>query len=451
MLQHKPTLLIADDDSNFRNIISNRLVRKNYKVAMADNGFHAIELCRNHAFDVALIDLRLPDINGMDLLKQLKGLDDKLEIVIITGYPSIETAVEAMRIGACYYLKKPFKLEELEGILNKILESDSVVKPAGQTIPGRSHNDSSAASAIIGKSKKIEHVRRFISKAADSDAPVLIEGESGSGKELVAQALHGQSKRRHHPFVTVNCAAIPENLLETELFGHVKGAFTGAIKDKKGLFEVANKGTLFIDEIGEMSPHLQTKLLRTLDKGEVRKVGATQNISANVRLVSATNKNLQQEVQSGNFREDLFFRINVITIIIPPLRDRREDIPLLANDFLNRYRLKSGQKKELSSEALEMLWHYHWPGNIRELFNILERAVVLSSHRFITKKDLPTLATQEDSQQVNPSSITPLRDLERNQILLALKVENGNKTRAAAALRIDRRHLYRLMKKHNIF
>ncbi|MFQ5865143.1 MAG: sigma-54-dependent transcriptional regulator [bacterium] len=451
MIQHKPTLLIADDDSSFRNIISNRLVRKNYHVARADNGDEAIKLCLNHRFDVALIDLRLPDINGMELLRRLRDVDEKLAIIIITGYPSIDTAVEAMSIGACYYLTKPFRLEELENVIGNILNQEDKSVSQKKLSSEKQWSPNEPAGEIIGKSKKIEQVRRLIEKVADSDAPVLIEGESGSGKELVAQALHHQSKRRSCPFVAINCAALQENLLESELFGHVKGSFTGAIKDKKGLFEVANKGTLFIDEIAEMSPNLQSKLLRALDRGEFRRVGDTRNISSHVRLVTATNKDLREEVAAGNFREDLFFRINVITVNLPPLREHKEDIPLLVDFFLNKNATKSGKKKELTPDALELLWQHDWPGNVRELFNILERAIVLSSDNYITKHDLPSIASSQQVRHLKRSKITPLKELEKNQILLALSVENGNKTKAAAALGIGRRQLYRLMKKHNVF
>ncbi|RMF67522.1 MAG: sigma-54-dependent Fis family transcriptional regulator, partial [Calditrichaeota bacterium] len=378
MSKYRPTLLIADDDSNFRNVISNRLVRRNYQVAIAYNGDQALELCREHHFDVALVDLKLPDINGMDLVKKLKGLDSQLAIVIITGYPSVDTAVQAMTGGAAYYLKKPFRLDELEEILNKLLWEEEPPQPT-EGHPARESIAARLRREIVGRSRGIEEVRRMIQKVADSEAPVLIEGESGSGKELVARALHHSSKRGNDAFVTINCAALQESLLESELFGHVKGAFTGAIKDKKGLFEVAAGGTLFIDEIGEMSPGLQSKLLRALDSGEFRRVGDTRNISAQVRLVSATNRNLRHEVRDGRFREDLFFRINVLTITIPPLRERKEDIPLLVDHFLDRYAAKTNERKELSSSALEYLWHYHWPGNVRELFNNLERAVVLTS------------------------------------------------------------------------
>lgn len=450
--EQRPTLLIADDDSNFRNIISNRLVRKNYHVAIAESGYEAIKLCRSHTFDVALIDLRLPDINGMDLLKQLKDLDDKLEIVIITGYPSIDTAVEAMSIGASYYLKKPFKLEELEEKLSDILHFDNGFERPEKATPRRNWSEDDPTTAeIVGKSKKIEEVRRLIDKVADLDSPVLIEGESGSGKELVAQALHYRSQRHKSPFVTINCAALQENLLESELFGHVKGSFTGAIKDKKGLFEVANKGTLFIDEIGEMSANLQSKLLRALDKGEFRRVGDTQNVSAKVRLLTATNKDLKQEVEHGAFREDLFFRINVITIKIPPLRERREDLPLLIDYFMTKYAAKSGRSKVLTPNALQLLWHHHWPGNIRELFNLLERAIVLSSDSYITERDFPSISSPDRQDKLEPSKIASLKELERSQILLALSIENWNKTKAASSLGIGRRQLYRLMKKHNIF
>ena len=451
MLQNRPTLLIADDDSNFRNIISNRLGRRNYHVAIADNGHEAIKLCHNYIFDVALIDLRLPDINGMELLRKLKGVDEKLAIIMITGYPSIDTAVEAMSIGAYYYLTKPFKFQELEEVLEKILASDDKSFPKGELASDTLWRLNKSIGEIIGKSRKIEQVRRIIEKVADSNAPILIEGESGSGKELVAQALHYQSKRCKFPFVTINCAALQKNLLESELFGHVKGSFTGAIKDKKGLFEVANRGTLFIDEIGEMSPNLQSKFLGALDKGEFRRVGDTKNTSANVRLVSATNKDLNEEVEAGTFREDLIFRINVITIKIPPLRERKEDIPRLVEYFISKNAARSGEKKELTPNALELLWHYHWPGNVRELFNMLERAFVISSDNYITEQDLPSIGTLHKVQRLNQSQITPLRELEKNQILLALSVEKGNKTKAASALKIGRRQLYRLMKKHNIF
>jgi DNA-binding NtrC family response regulator len=418
-------------------------------VAIADNGDEAIKLCLNHTFDVALIDLRLPDINGMELLRKLRDVDEKLAIIIITGYPSIDTAVEAMSIGACYYLTKPFKLAELEDVLKNILMHDdkSGPKVTSEKLP----SPNKSVGELIGKSKKIEEVRRLIEKVADSDAAVLIEGESGSGKELVAHALHHQSKRRNLPFITINCAALQENLLESELFGHVKGSFTGAVKDKKGLFEVANNGTLFIDEIGEMSPNLQSKLLRALDSGEFRRVGDTRNISSHVRLVTATNKDLEEEVAAGNFREDLFFRINVMTIKLPPLRERKEDIPILVDYFLNKYATKSGKKKELTPGALELLWHHNWPGNIRELFNILERAIVFSSDNYISEYDLPSIAFDRQVKRVNRSKISPLKEIEKNQILLALSVENGNKTKAAAALGIGRRQLYRLLKKHNIF
>ncbi|NIR53002.1 sigma-54-dependent Fis family transcriptional regulator [candidate division KSB1 bacterium] len=451
MLQNRTTLLIADDDANFRNIVSNRLVRRNYHVAMADNGNQAIRLCREHNFDVALVDLRLPDISGIELLRELKGLDAKLEIVIMTGYPSVDTAVEAMSTGAIHYLKKPFQLRDLEELLGKIKEQHEKTDAQDRPLTSGPKPYDHFQEEIVGRSKAIEHVRRLIEKVVDSDAPVLIQGESGSGKELVARALHHRSKRANDAFVTINCAALQETLLESEIFGHVKGAFTGAIKDKRGLFEVANNGTLFIDEIGEMSPNLQSKLLRALDSGEFRRVGDTRNISAKVRLVTATNKNLATEVQNGSFREDLFFRINVITIKIPPLRERKEDIPNLVYSFLEKYSAKVGEKKEITPAALELLWHYDWPGNVRELFNVLERAIVLAPENLIGEEDLPSIISNQNPKTKHRSEITPLIELEKNQILLALNVENGNRTKAAAALGVSRRQLYRLMRKHNIF
>ncbi|HLG29391.1 MAG TPA: sigma-54 dependent transcriptional regulator, partial [Candidatus Brocadiales bacterium] len=383
------SLLIVDDDEAFRNIVKDRFSRKGHRVALAASGNEAISLSQKNNFDIALVDIKMPEMNGIELLKQLKSKRPNIEVVILTGHATIDTAIDAIKLGAYHYLAKPCKLAELEVVVQKAHEKQLLSQQ--NILLREAIQRNLGTTEIIGNSKEIEAVRATIRKVADLQSPVLIEGKSGTGKELVSKALHINSIRANNPFIAVNCASLNENLLESELFGHEKGAFTGAIKEKRGLFEVADGGTLFIDELGEMSPRIQAKLLRVLEGEDFRPLGSIKSISVNVRIVAATNKDLLEEVQKGNFREDLYYRVNVISIKLPTLKDRSEDIPLLVNHFLQHSLVAIKEKKEITPETMDILMNYDWPGNVRELFNILERAIILTHGKHITPDDLPPI------------------------------------------------------------
>lgn len=437
-------LLVVDDDQEFREILASRFARHGFAVQSAGNGEDALGLAQRLNFDVAIFDMMMPGMNGLELLKRFKETHPECEIILLSEQGSIETAVEAMKLGAYDYLQKPFPLKNLEAVADKAIERRQLRKENTQlkvllkrSVPGHD---------MIGRSPPMQEIFRLIERAGPSDKPILIQGESGTGKELVACALHRHSGRAEKPMVVINCAALPESLLESELFGHERGSFTGAVNAKPGLFEVADEGTLFIDEIGELHGSLQAKLLRVLEDGSLRRIGSVQERRVSVRLLAATNRDLAKEVEANRFREDLYYRINVMSLDLPPLRDRSGDIPLLVAHIL-------GAGWEIEPAALEALERYPWPGNVRQLINALERAKILCDSETIRVKDLPREVIFQTTSRLDTPLTTITDDLgkiQRCKVVEVLRRESGNKSRSARALGVDRRKLYRLLEKYSI-
>jgi DNA-binding NtrC family response regulator len=446
---HPPIeLLIVDDDEQLRQTLAQRFQRQGLKVTQAAQAEEALEQAADKRFDVALLDLNMPGMSGVELLGKLKERQPELEALLLTAHGSIETAIQAMKRGAYDYLAKPFHLPELEVHIQKAYEKVQLARRERQWVQQLSFE--SPRYLLVGSSPGMRKVTQMIEKVANTDATVLIRGASGTGKELVAHALHTNSQRRERPLVTINCAALQETLLESELFGHEKGAFTGAVQAKPGLVEVAEGGTLFIDEIGEMAPGLQAKLLRVLEDGHYRRVGGTRELLADVRILAATNRPLEEEIKAGRFREDLFYRLNVVTIDLPPLRERRQDIPELVEHFLNTRRLGSC-RYQIQPEALDALKRYDWPGNVRELANVIERAQILAEDHLITLDDLPEgLMTAAMPADVTDGDPDLLAEVERRHVSEILKRLKGNKVHAAKVLGISRRALYRLIQKYDL-
>jgi two-component system, NtrC family, response regulator AtoC len=439
-------ILVVDDEEPFRRLLKNELTRKGYTVSVAADGGEALRLLSSNVFDAILLDVVMPGMDGLSLMKTLKEDPQAPPIIVLTGKATVETAVEAMKNGAYDYLTKPYKLDELVivvdraceysrlSVKSKLLEQELVRKET--------------PFEVIGTSRQLKDILTLIRKVAPTDSPVFIQGESGTGKELVANTVWHNSKRKDTPFIALNCASLSENLIESEIFGHEKGAFTSAYALKHGLVEVADKGTLFLDEIGEMPVGLQAKLLRFLDSGEFRRVGGNKAMRVDVRLITATNKDLPEMIKAGTFREDLYYRLNVITVTIPPLRERKEDIPELARYFMKKYSRKlSKVVTDFTGEALELLTGYHWPGNVRELENVIERAMILCESDKVGAEDLsiPSAATIAELG-TNPS----LEEMEKNYILRVLKEANGNQSKASQLLGIDRKTLYLKLKKYGI-
>jgi len=412
-------------------------------VQEAADSEEALSAALRRDFDVAVFDMMMPGMNGLELLEKFRSQHPECEVIVLTGRGTIESAVQAMKLGAFDYLTKPFSLKELEATILKAYEKHCLRKENLQlkALLARS----APQQEMIGDSAVIREVYRLIERAGPSGKAILIQGESGTGKELVARALHRCSHRADKPMVVINCAALPEALLESELFGHEKGAFTGAISAKPGLFEVADGGTLFIDEIGELPGPLQAKLLRVLEDGSLRRVGSIKERRVDVRLLAATNRNMADEVRSGRFREDLYYRINVMSLELPPLRERAGDIPMLVAHFL-------GRDWEIDPEALRLLEQFDWPGNIRQLSNALERARILADDGIIRVADLPhdVISGRKVDAPVANVETDDLSAIERSKIIEVLKRKGGNKSRAARALGIDRRKLYRLVEKYKI-
>lgn len=447
MTQRKPRLLIVEDEEPYRHLLCSRLGEKGYAVAGFRSGEEA--LATEEEWDVALVDLRLPGMHGLELLKKLKEASPALAVLILTGQATVDTAIEAMKLGALDYLAKPCKLAELEVVIRKAYEHVTLERE-NRLLKAELHRHEGEV-PLIGRSPAMQAVVRLVEKVAPTDSTVLIVGESGTGKEVIARALHGMSARALKPFIAVNCAALSESLLENELFGHEKGAFTGATERTSGLFEAADGGTLLLDEMGDMPLTLQAKLLRVLDVGEFSRVGSTKTLKADVRVLSATNKDLRQRIEQGLFRDDLLYRLNVVTIVLPPLRERREDIPLLVQHFLERLARRRGVEVAVTEEALAALMCYPWPGNVRELANVIERAVILCSDGCITLRDLslaPHLPNGEGGR--NGKKRPSLEEVERAYIAQVLREEQGNKTRAAKELGISLRNLYRKVEYYQI-
>ena len=436
-------LLVVDDDDDFRDTLVRRFSRCGFRVSDARGGEQALEMSQRREFDVAVVDMMMPGLSGLELLEKFKEFHVDSEIIFLTGKGTIETAVQAMKLGAFDYLQKPSPLQDLETVIRRANERRKLRKENRQlrALLERVQPESE----MVGRSPAMQEVFRLIERAGPSDKAILIQGESGTGKELVARALHQHSARADKPLVVINCAALPETLLESELFGHEKGAFTGAVGSKPGLFEVADGGTLFIDEIGEMPGSLQAKLLRVLEDGSMRRVGSIKERRVNVRLLAATNRNLADEVKEGNFREDLFYRINVMSLELPPVRQREGDLPLLVAHFL-------GPGWDIEEEAMQALERYAWPGNVRQLINAIERGKIMAEDHLVRLRDLPrdVVDCVVDKRQPMIDHLDDLASIERAKVIEILRRESGNKTRAARALGIDRRKLYRLVEKYEI-
>ena len=442
-------LLIVDDEVELKNALCETLADEGYATVGAANGEDALKAFAREEFDLLLSDLMMPGMDGVQLLRKAIDIDPNLVGIIMTGQGTIASAVEAMKVGAFDYVLKPFDLHTMLPILARALE---VRRLRTENVRLRQYVErltfESPRYQIIGSGPAMQRVVQLIEKVAPTDATVLIRGQSGTGKELVARAIYRNSPRRDRPMVTINCAALQETLLESELFGHEKGAFTGALQSKPGLIEVAEEGTLFIDEVAEMSPSLQAKLLRVLEDGHYRRVGSTKESNANVRIVAATNKPLEEEQKAGRFREDLFYRLNVISIDLPPLRDRREDIAALVEHFLTTRQL-GAKRWSVARDALRALHDYDWPGNIRELANVIERAQILAENNLITLDDLPDALHLPASVAADVGPLN-LSELERRTTRDAIAQAHGNKVSAAKSLGISRRALYRLIEKYGL-
>ena len=444
-------VLLVDDEIDLLELSSITLSENGYDVTCAQDGIEALKKLERASYDIAIVDLKMPRMDGMELLERIKKKYPETEVIILTGYATIATAVDAMKMGAYGYLVKPFDPGEVLLEMEKILKLQRLYNENRSLREELSKGPSSEE--IIGKSKGMLEVYDLIQTVAPTDSTVLIQGESGTGKGLIARAIHRNSLRRDKPFIEVSCVALPESILESELFGHEKGAFTGALSRKLGRFELADGGTLFLDEIGDMSLSIQTKFLRVLQEGEFEPVGGIKTKKVDVRLITATNKNLEQEVANGNFREDLFYRVNVISIDVPPLRARTEDIALLAAYFLEKYRREV--KKDVSSithMALNVLRRYPWPGNVRELENVIERAIVLTKTGRIDTCDLPdNLVREEWPFRSERFSIKEAKDqFERAFLEDALRNHKGNITHTARAIQLARRNLVEKIKKYGL-
>ena len=454
-----PRILVVDDERSMRELLAIVLRREGYEVLLAENGRAAIDLLEREPVDLLISDIKMPDLSGVDVLRAAKQIDQDILGIMITAFASTESAVEAMRLGACDYLSKPFDIDLLkmkvrEKIENRQLRQENVLLKRSL---GLAHQFSN----IIGRSEAMLAVFKMIETVARTNSTILLTGESGTGKGLVAQAIHFHSLRRDKPMVSLNCGAMPENLLESELFGHMRGAYTGADSNKKGLLEVAEKGTVFLDEIGEMSAVMQVKLLRVLQERRFRRVGGLEELTADIRVVAATNQDLTRLIAEGRFREDLFYRINVIPIALPPLRERREDIGMVAEHFLAKYAEQMDKQiTGISHQAMELLTQHDWPGNIRELENVIERAVALEASPTILPDSLPA-SVRGDAPRVAQTAVDGLpesgfdleahvKDIERGYIAEALKRAGGNLTKAGKLLGLEFRQVRYLVKKYNL-
>jgi len=455
-------ILVVDDEQDFAETVKDFLENWGHEVQTTSTGHDAIEKINLHEYDLVLLDMLMPLMSGLETLKGIKKIDPRLPVVVLTADNRVDTAVKAMKLGAYDYITKPVDWNKLKVVIKNALTMkglyDEVSRLQSQL------REKYRFDEIIGTSPKMQEVYRGLERVIDSDVTVSIRGESGTGKELLARAIHFHGPRRNHPFVVVNCAAIPETLLESELFGHEKGSFTGAITRRIGKFEQAHRGTIFLDEIGEMSKSTQAKILRFLQERKFERVGGSQSIEVDVRVISATNKNLEEEVRKGNFREDLYYRISVYPIFLPPLRERKEDIPALVAHFLEKFNKKLKRKiKAVSPEAMKYLLNYNWPGNIRELENVMERSMLNANGNTLLAEHLPiTLITHEEDRfndQVvvdlrkaitATREILPLEEVEREVFRHALKLTKFNVSLAASQLKVGRTTLYRKMKKYGI-
>lgn len=456
----KPLVLVADDEPSMRSNIMELLAEEGLDFLEAENGTRALEMANEHQPEIVLVDIKMPGMNGIEVLKAIKKLYPEISVIVFTAFGSNERPIEAMKLGAFDYIEKPFDIEEFLLIIRRALDHHSLVREV-RTLRSKVHsednNESSAPTKdrLIGSSGKMQEILKIIGKVAPTDTTVLLQGESGTGKELIANAIQRHSNRSEFPFIKVNCGALPEPLLESELFGHEKGAFTGAVKTRLGRFELADKGTIFLDEVNTLPQSTQVKLLRILQNLTFEKVGGETTQKVDVRIVAATNKNLEELVKTGEFREDLYYRLNVLHITVPSLREHPEDIPQLTEHFLKKYR--GDHNIMISKEAMNQLMNYHWPGNVRELENVIQRAVVMTMGDIITKNDLPfsmTTISESVTESYLDEDKLPFKNIiqrvEKDLIIEALNRTDGNQTMAAELLDINRRLLYSKIKKYNI-
>jgi len=446
-------VLVVDDEESLRKVLKKELSRKGFYVEVAQDGEEGLRFLRNDAFDVVLLDIVMPGMTGIEFMKEVKKDPLAPSIIVLTGKATVENAVLAMKSGAFDYITKPYKLDELEVLIKKAFEYRSL-KIKSELL--EKELVKKELPELVFSSEEMKKIIDLVKKIAPTDSPVLIQGDSGTGKEVIAKTIWYHSKRKGLPFFGLNCATFSENLIESELFGHEKGAFTSAYQTKLGIVEVANKGTLFLDEIAEMPVSLQAKLLRFLDSGEFRRVGGTRNLKSDVRIIAATNRDLSELVRKGEFRQDLFYRLNVINIYLPPLRERRDDIPTLAEYFLRKFSMKlSKSLKGFTQDAMEALLNYDWPGNVRELENVIERAVILSEGEEITRDllSLPVTDNKKYKEQTigeTSENVYDLNEMERLHILRVLQETRGNRSVASKLLGIDRKTLYLKLKKYGI-
>lgn len=448
------SILIVDDEDAQRSVLKGYLEKKGYRIFSASSGNEGIKTVQNNIIDIILSDFKMPDKTGLEVLEEVKKINPEISFVILTAYGTIENAVKAMRLGAFDYISKPVDLDELDLMIERIIENRNL-KSENQILKNQL-KEKFKIDSFISQSPKMEEVLSVASRAADSRATVLITGESGTGKEVLAKSIHYVSSRKDKPFVAVNIPALPETLLESELFGHEKGAFTGAEKSKKGRFELAHEGTIFLDEIGDIPINLQVKLLRVLQEHQIEKLGSTDTVNIDVRIIAATHQNLEQKIKDGSFREDLFYRLNIVSLNIPPLRERKEDILPLIEHFIEKYSKENGRENlSLSKETVDTLIKYNFPGNVRELENIIERAVVLSRGNTITVNDLPNVVKGFKAEKEIPANeettlIEQVEELEKKLIFDALTKSNGNQSQAGRLLGLTERNLRYKMQKYGI-
>jgi DNA-binding NtrC family response regulator len=445
----RPSILVVDDDPAIWESFD-ALLAKDYDLHFAAQGTEALHILSTRNINLVLLDIRMPGMDGIEVLRRMREITEQTDVVVVTAVKSLKTAVEAIRLGAFDFITKPFDVHEILALIKRVIEKQALVKEVlylrSEVARGHSFEN------LVGRNARMQEIYSLIQRIADNNATVLLSGESGTGKEVLARAIHQQSNRTARPFVAVNCAAIPAELLESELFGHEKGAFTGAIATKVGKFELATGGSLFLDEVGSMRLDLQAKILRALQEREVERVGGTRTIKIDVRVIAATNRDLKRAVEEGTFREDLYYRLNVVPITLPDLKDRQEDIPLLANHFVQQFAKESNADiREISKEAMATLLAYPWPGNVRELENAIERAVTLGRGPAILPGDLPPhLASGAHPLEKIMARDASLEDLERDYIAMILRRTRGHQIRAASILGIDRRTLYRKIRRYGI-
>jgi DNA-binding NtrC family response regulator len=444
-------ILIADDEKNMIWALKKALKSEEYSVITALNGREAIEQVENQSPDLVLLDLKMPEMDGLEALKRIKEISPTISILMITAHGTMESAIEAMKMGALDYISKPFDIEELKIQIRKALDISNMKEELDFL---REELKDQTGNIIIGNSEEMQKVLRLVGRVAQSNATVLITGESGTGKELIANAVHFNSNRKEKPYIKVNCGALPENLLESELFGYEKGAFTGATSRKLGRFDRADGGSIFLDEVGELTLPMQVKLLRVLQEKEFERVGGVESIKVDIRVIAATNRDLKKMLEEGTLREDLYYRLNVIPIEIPPLRERREDIPILIHHFFKKFSKETGKEAiTISQESMEKLMEYEWKGNIRELENVVERLVILMNGSNIEVNDLPKeiiFNIERGSDFILPHEGVNLEEVEKNLIIQALRMSNGNQTHAAKLLGISRHTLIYRVEKYNL-